>query len=127
MRSAVTFTQRGDFSNTKKFLKRVSSKNFQQMLHAYGKRGVEILSAVTPKKTGLTAASWDYNIEITKDSITINWTNSNISQGIPVALLIEWGHATRNGGWVEGIDYINPVMQPIFDEMSREIWREVTK
>ena len=126
MRKAVTFEQIGDFSKTKKYLKRIHNIDFQRMLQAYARRGVTALMNATPKDTGLTASMWNFKIEITNEKIIINFTNSNVVNGIPIAMLIEFGHATRNGGFVEGINYINPTLEPIFKEMSEEIWREVT-
>lgn len=125
---SVTFTSKGDFSKTINFLEKAkNNKKIKEMLEKYAKEGVTVLMEVTPKSTGKTAASWDYTIEITKDEIAIYWTNSNLSNGTPVALLIQYGHATRTGKWISGIDYITPAIEPIFEKMSKEIWREVTK
>lgn len=120
-------TSKGDFHNTINFLEKAkNNKNFKMILEKYGKQGVEALMAVTPKRTGKTAASWNYKIEITKDEMALYFTNSNLANGVPVALLIQYGHATKRGYWVEGIDYIPPTVQPIFEKMSKELWREVT-
>ena len=89
--------------------------------------GVDALREATPRDTGKTANSWDYIIEETPDSVTITWTNSNENRSIPIALLIQYGHATRKGGWVSGIDYINPALKPIFEEIAKSAWEEVTK
>ena len=87
---------------------------------------VEALEEATPKRTGLTASSWSYMIEQNAQSVTISWTNSNFNQGVPIALVIQYGHGMPHGGYVKGIDYINPAMKPIFDELSEQVWREVT-
>lgn len=91
------------------------------------KKGVAALSAATPVDTGLTANSWKYEITHNKESATISFTNTNIQNGVPIAVILQYGHATRNGGWVQGRDYINPAIQPIFDEIAKDAWREVTK
>ena len=123
----VTITSKGDLSKTYKFLKKLSSKKFLDKLDDYGKEGVAALSTATPIDTGKTAASWGYKITTTTNSITIAWTNSNVVKGVPIAIILQYGHGTRNGGWVEGRDYINPAIQPIFEQIKNEIWREVTK
>ena len=123
----VTIKSKGDLSKTYKFLKKLSSKKFLDKLDDYGKEGVAALSVATPVDTGKTAASWDYKITTTTNSITITWTNSNVVKGVPIAIILQYGHGTRNGGWVEGRDYINPAIQPIFEQIKNEIWREVTK
>ena len=89
--------------------------------------GVEALAAATPRKTGKTAASWSYRVEKGKDSIAIIWSNSNIVDGTPIAVILQYGHGTRNGGYVEGVDYINPAMRPIFDEIAKRAWEEVRR
>lgn len=124
-RGTVEFKIRGDWGNTKTFLKKTKSRRFHNKLIKYAKKGVEALRNATPIDTGLTASSWYYEIEETKEGITIYWDNSNVINFVPIALIIQYGHATRGGGWVEGRDYINPAIQPIFDEMVKEIWEEV--
>lgn len=116
----------GDFSKTISFFKRIIENTKKlDYLNEYGKRGVELLSAYTPKRTGKTAASWIY--EITKEDnsqVTITWKNTNIQDGVNVAILIQYGHGTGWGAYVQGIDYINPALQPLFDEMAQTIWKE---
>lgn len=123
----ITITSKGDLSKTYKFLKKISSQKFLDKIKEFGEKGVQALSNATPVDTGKTAASWGYKVVTTNNSITITWTNSNVVKGVPIAIILQYGHGTRNGGWVEGRDYINPAIQPIFDEIKNEIWREVTK
>ena len=96
-------------------------------LDKYGREGVAALASATPVDTGLTANSWQYKIEQKKGSVSISFYNTNIQNGVPIAVILQYGHATRNGGWVQGRDYINPAIQPIFDKIANEAWREVTK
>ena len=122
----IKFTQKGDFKNLEKFLKRAKGKEFYQRLDYYGRQGVDALSKATPVDTGTTAGSWDYKVEITSNSISIIWSNSNQSQGIPIVVLIQYGHGTRNGGYVPPNDFINPTMRPLFEEIADNVWKEVT-
>lgn len=123
----IKITHSGNFNNTERFFSNVKDKNFISLLDEYGRRGVDALSSNTPIDSGKTAYSWGYEIHMTKNSWKIIWTNDNINRGIPIAILIQYGHATKNGGYVEGRDFINPAMQPIFDKMADELWREVTE
>lgn len=118
---------KGNFSKTFSYLKKKEHINLIKILNVYGKKGVEALSSATPKKTGLTANSWRYEIEQKKGVATISFHNSNIQNGVPIALVLEYGHATNNGGWVQGYNYINPSIQPIFDELTKSAWKEVSK
>lgn len=122
----IIFKHKGNFNNTEKALKKAARANYLRILHEYGRKGVAALASATPVDTGNTAGSWDYEISITKTAYRINWTNSHVEDGVPIAILIQYGHATRNGGYVEGRDYINPAMKSIFENMANEIWREVT-
>ena len=123
----ITFRQKGDFSKLTRFLERAKEAVHLGDLDKYGRQGVAALSSATPVASGLTAASWYYEIENKNGSATITFNNSNIQNGVPIAIILQYGHGTRNGGWVEGRDYINPAIQPIFDEIANEAWREVTK
>lgn len=123
----ISFRQKGDFSKTKKFMTNAKNAINLRDLDIYGRRGVAALSSATPIDTGLTAASWYYKIETSKESIRIGFYNSNIQNGVPIAIILQYGHGTRTGGWVEGIDYINPSIRPIFNEIVKTAWREVTK
>lgn len=115
---------KGGFFNLETLLRR-KRKDPTSILEYYGQAGVDALSAATPVNTGLTASSWYYEIEKTKDGWNLTWNNSNIQNGIPIAVLIQMGHATKRGGWVQGIDYINPALQEIFKRFSIEIGKEL--
>lgn len=123
----ITFRQKGDFSKLTRFLERAKETVRLGDLDKYGRQGVAALSSATPIDSGLTAESWYYEIENKKGSTTITFYNSNVQNGVPIAIVLQYGHGTRNGGWVQGRDYINPAIQPIFDEIVNEAWREVTK
>lgn len=121
----ITFKQKGDFSKTEKFLKRSLGRDYVNVLEKYGQQGVAALSASTPVRTGLTATSWDYEIIQNGSSISIFWKNSNIQNGVNIAIILQYGHGTKNGGYVRGRDYINPALRPIFDKMADAAWKEV--
>lgn len=123
----IRIRQKGDFKNTEKFLKKSFGKDYLSVLEKYAIRGVENLSAYTPIDTGITATSWYYEIIQNKDSISVVWHNSNVQKNVNIALILQYGHGTKNGGYVEGIDYINPALKPIFDKMADAAWKEVTK
>ena len=123
----IVIKQKGDFSKTTRFLKASTRAINTKLLDKYGQKGVDALSSATPVDTGKTANSWYYKVK-SKDNVTsITFYNSNIQNGVPIAIILQYGHGTRNGGWVEGRDYINPAIQPIFDDIVNEAWREVTK
>lgn len=124
---SITFTQKGDFSKLNTFLEKTKSAVHLSELDKYGKAGVAALMSATPVDTGLTANSWYYEIKRSTGSISISFFNSNIQNGVPIAIILQYGHGTRNGGWVEGRDYINPAIQPIFNSIAEEAWKEVTK
>ena len=123
----ISFRQKGNFSELTRYLEKVKEKVKIGNLDKYGKEGVAALSSATPVRTGLTANSWYYKIEQSKDSVTLSFHNSNIQNGVPIAIVLQYGHATRDGGWVEGRDYINPAIQPIFDRIAEEAWKEVKR
>lgn len=128
MGDTITITCKGGFEKTNKFLERCLNVVKLGNLDRYGRRGVEALRAATPKDTGLAASQWSYQIHRTKDTVTLEWHNSDIEGGYHnVVLGVQLGHATRSGGWVEGIDFINPALRPIFDEIRNDLWREVTR
>lgn len=122
----ISFKQKGDFSKTEKFLKKSLGRDYRSVLEKYGRQGVAALSAATPVDTGSTASSWSYEIIQNDSGISVEWHNSNINRGVNIALILQYGHGTRNGGYVVGRDYINPALRPIFDDMANAAWREVT-
>lgn len=122
---AVTLSSRGSFKRTNNFLKNILKLDIRQILNEYGQKGVEALEAATPKRTGLTSRSWYYEIHTSAKGASISWFNSNINEGVPIALIIQYGHGTGWGSYVEGIDYINPALGPIFDEMASDVWRVI--
>lgn len=125
--NVITVKQKGDFKFLENFLQKMRDKKLNAVLNKYGQMGVEALSAATPKKTGTTAASWTYEIREEGGNLVLGWSNGNVSKGwFNVALMLQLGHGTRNGGYVTGIDYINPALKPIFDGYAEEMWREVT-
>lgn len=116
----------GDFSRTEKFFRKLKYGTDKRMFEKYGQQGVAALSKATPVDSGLTASSWYYVIVQTDSSTRIEFRNSNIQNGwAPIAILLQYGHATRSGSWVEGRDYINPAIQPIFDKIADDAWKEV--
>ena len=126
MAEIIGFYHKGDWKKTTSFLERALEAVNLGVLDKYGKMGVEALEMATPMDSGQTAASWYYEIEQTGDSASIIWRNSNLSQDwFPIAIYLQYGHATKNGGWVDGIDYVNPALQPIFEKMAGDIWKEL--
>ena len=123
----VSFRQKGDFLKLTQYLEKTKRAVKSINLDQYGDEGVAALASATPVNTGLTAKSWYYKIEKGKDSITISFNNSNIQNGVPIAIILQYGHGTRNGGWVQGRDYINPAIQPVFDKIANKAWKEVTR
>lgn len=123
----VSFKQKGDFKNLTTYLARVKDTFDISILDKYGKAGVAALASATPVDTGKTASSWSYQITRKNGRISLSFHNSNIQNGVPIAVIIQYGHATRNGGWVEGRDYINPALRPIFEQIANEAWKEVTR
>lgn len=123
----INIKQKGDFSKTYRFLDNASKSDIYSKLEKYGEIGVRALSYATPIDTGKTASSWSYEIKRNKSSVTISWNNSNIENGVPIVLLIQYGHATKNGGFVQGRDFINPAIKPIFDDIANSAWQEVVK
>ena len=123
----ITFKHKGDFSNLTRFLERAKEAVHMGDLDKYGRAGVEALASATPVDSGETANSWYYEITNSNGSARITFNNSNIQNGVPIAIILQYGHGTGTGGWVEGRDYINPAIHPIFDEIANNAWREVTK
>ena len=123
----IQLTQKGNFGGIEAFLKRPVKPTIKKYLEKYAKAGLDALKAATPKDTGLTSESWYYEIVCEKDRSEIRYCNSNIQNGVPIAVILQNGHATGNGGWVQGIDYIDPAIRPIFEKIAKEAWEEVSK
>lgn len=123
----ITFTQQGNFSKTFKFLQRVLELFKKGIFDKYGAMGVQALEAATPKDSGITAGSWSYEIDHSGGGVTINWINNNENKGVNIAVIVQYGHGTGTGGYVQGRDYINPAMRSTFDQIAEELWGEVTK
>ena len=123
----ISVKQRGSFDKTEKFLKKSFGRNYIGVLEKFGQQGVAALSAATPVDSGVTATSWSYEIIQNGSSISIVWNNSNVRKGVNIAIILQYGHGTRNGGYVSGRDYINPALKPIFDKMADAAWKEVTR
>ena len=123
----ISFRHTGDFSNLTRFLEKVKETARLGDLDKYGREGVAALASATPIDSGETSNSWYYKIVNKNGSATITFYNSNIQNGVPIAIILQYGHGTRNGGWVQGRDYINPAIQPVFDRIVNDAWREVTK
>lgn len=121
----ISFTSKGDFSKTIKFLNKVKNVKISNILSKYGEIGVTALSQATPKDSGVTSRSWNYKIEVNNNNASIVWYNTNVVKGVNIAVILQYGHGTRNGGWVEGRDYINPAMKPVFDKIADQVWKEV--
>ena len=123
----ISFRQKGDFSKLSRYIEKAREAAKIGILDKYGREGVAALASATPVKTSKTASSWVYEIKRQNGSVSIVFKNTNIVNGVPIAIILQYGHGTGTGGWVEGRDYINPAIQPIFDEIANKAWREVTK
>ena len=123
----ISFTQSGSFKNLEKFLRDANGGQIGRGLDALAERGVAALAANTPVESGQTANSWGYEIERKRGRITITWTNSHVVDGVPISIILQYGHATGTGGYIQGRDYINPAIKPIFDDIATKVWKEVTQ
>lgn len=123
----IKFRHKGDYSKATRYFERLKEAAKLSILDKYGRAGVAALSSATPIDSGLTASSWDYKIEHSSGSDKLVFTNSHINKGVNIAIILQYGHGTGTGGWVQGIDYINPAMQPVFEQIVKEAWEEVTK
>lgn len=123
----VSFSHKGNFSKTDKYFKDLKNAEYLKILDRYGAEGVRALASATPVDTGRTASSWSYEIERRGDTTSIFFTNSNVNKGVNIAVILQFGHGTRTGGYVQGRDYINPAIRPVFDKIAEDAWREVTK
>lgn len=123
----IEFKQKGDFKNVEKLLSRMTKANFRSILERAGQEGVDALSKNTPVDSGRTASSWSYEVRQNRSGLSIIWKNSNVVSGVPIAIILQYGHGTKNGGFVQGRDYINPALKPIFDRIAENVRREVSK
>jgi len=123
---SISFSSEGSFDRTEKFLRDMQNLPIDNILRAAAQEGVTALSRATPKDSGLSANSWGFEIQKSSGAITIGWTNSDVESGFPVALMIQYGHGTGTGGYVQGRDYINPAMRPVFDKIAETVWKAVT-
>lgn len=123
----IKFKQKGDFKKTAAFMEKALNLFNRSLFDKYGEEGVQALQEATPKDTGLTAASWSYEIVKRDGSVSIEFHNTNINEGIPIAIILQYGHGTGTGGWVEGIDYVNPALRPVFEKIAENVWKEATK
>lgn len=124
---SFSFSSSGSWDKTESWLKGIVDGNAFKTLEKYGRRGVEALASGTPEDSGETASSWTYEVKHEGDKYTIEWYNTNVNNGVPIAIILQYGHGTGTGGYVQGRDYINPRMRPIFDQMADEVWNEVTR
>lgn len=121
----VTFTHSGNFNHMEKFLQAMKEQREYQKLDALAQQGVAALSASTPVRTGATAGAWSYEITLGSGQVRIDWSNDNVNKGFHIAVGLQYGHGTGTGGYVQGIDYINPAMKPVFDAILQQVWEEV--
>lgn len=127
MGKIITFTHTGNFSKTTSFFNRIHKVDYQSILEKYGQAGVDALAAATPVSTGVTASSWSYEIVQEDGRSTIYWNNANVQNGVSIAVILQYGHGTKNGGFVQGRDYINPAMQKVFESIASDAWKEVSR
>lgn len=127
MGKIITFKHTGNFSKTTSFFNRIRKTDYKSILEKYGQAGVDALAAATPVSTGVTASSWSYEIVQEDGRSTIYWNNSNVQNGVSIAVILQYGHGTKNGGFVQGRDYINPAMQKVFESIASDAWKEVSR
>lgn len=123
----ISISSSGSFTNTQRFLKYMSKMDIRSTLNKYGEKGVKALNEATPSASGETAASWSYSVEAKRGSYSISWSNSVMAGGVPLVILLQYGHGTGTGGYVAGRDFINPAIQPIFDKIANDVWKEVQR
>lgn len=122
----ITIESKGSFKKTESFLSKISGRSLYRSLDKYGREGVSALRSATPEESGLTAASWDYEITSSGGSYSITWLNTNVVDGIPIVILLQYGHGTGTGGYIKGQDFINPAIKPVFDRIAQDVWKAVT-
>ena len=123
----IRFESKGDFSRSIKWLTKLQRAEFYNKINSLAATGTSALASATPVESGQTAASWSHQVTISGRGARIEWTNSNVNQGVPIAIILQYGHGTGTGGYVAGRDYINPAMRPIFEKIAEEVWKEVTR
>ena len=123
----VRITHKGNFNNTERFLKGAPKIKYRRILEKYAKEGVKALASATPVDSGVTADCWDYELKVGQGFYSISWTNTNVVDGVPIAIILQYGHGTGTGGYVQGRNYINPAIKPIFDKISESLWQEVSR
>ena len=123
----IRFESKGDFKRTEKWLNKLERAEFYKRVEALAAQGTSALSSATPVDSSRTANSWSHEVSISGRGARIEWTNSNVNQGVPIAIILQYGHGTGTGGYVAGRDYINPAMRPIFEKIAEEVWKEVTR
>lgn len=123
----ITIESQGDWKLTRNWFDRMTKLDLALIMNQFGKEGVSALAAVTPSRSGMTSKSWNYEVTRKGNNWKITWTNSNVNKGANIAVLIQYGHGTRNGGYVVGRDYINPAIRPVFDKIAQKAWKEVTR
>lgn len=126
MADSITVEVSGNFDNLERFLRGAQQKDYRRIFDMYGRRGVQALSSATPVDSGKTASMWDYEVHQTRSGAEIVWTNDNINKGVNIAIILQYGHGTKNGGYVQGRDYINPAIASIFDDMADDLWKAVS-
>jgi len=122
----IRFRHRGSFDSMEKFLKNANKKDYRSIIERYAKEGTHVLSQATPKDSGITADSWNHEIVFRRTGFSIHWTNNHTVDGLPIVILLQYGHGTRSGSFVDGRDFINPAIRPIFDKIAENLWKEVT-
>ena len=123
----ITIESQGEWKLTRNWFDRMTKLDLALIMNQFGKEGVSALAAATPSRSGLTSKSWNYEVSRKGNNWKITWTNSNVNKGANIAVLIQYGHGTRNGGYVVGRDYINPAIRPVFDKIAQKAWKEVTR
>nr|DAF60733.1 MAG TPA: type I neck protein [Siphoviridae sp. ctYsl40]DAP96705.1 MAG TPA: type I neck protein [Caudoviricetes sp.] len=121
----ITLEASGSYSSTTTWLQRLGRMSIEQQLARYGAKGVKALASSTPVETGKTASSWSYSVTRKGDTWILSWENTNVVRGVPIAIILQYGHVTGTGGWVQGRDYINPAIKPLMDEIAEGVWRTV--
>lgn len=122
----ISAVSKGSFKNTEALLRRLQKFDVRPIIEAAAQDGVKALAAATPKDSGLASDSWGVKVAVFKGGARITWTNSDVETGFPVAIMLQYGYGTGTGGYVQGVDYINPAMKPIFDQIADKVWKAVT-